>query len=91
MFTVKFLKNERTAPINAPAATEAVMIREASAVHIRYEPYHAPSDTAPRIVVQLGDAPGETLEVTVGDGHQHCQYSIAYIMNSAGKTVETIR
>lgn len=91
MFTVKFVKYEAAAPSKAMVlATEAVSLREVAVVHVRYEPYHGPSDTPPRTVVQLGDAPGETTEWTVGT-HHFCQYSVAYVMNASGRTVETIR
>jgi hypothetical protein len=52
-------------------------------VHVRYE-------TDLRTVLQLGDAPGETMEVTVG-GRPDCAYTVAYVMNASGKTIDTIR
>jgi hypothetical protein len=57
-------------------------VREAKTVHIRHE-----ADL--RTVVQLGDAPGESFEATVGA--EQCMYSVAYIMNEAGRTIETVR
>ena len=88
MLTVKFMKH---APEHEqqPTHTEAVCVRGAKSVHVRYEAYHDPSDTPPRAVVQCGDAPGETYEATVGP--KNCSFSVAYIMNEAGRTVETIR
>ena len=83
MFIVKLMKYEPTASEKVPSATAVISIREAIAVHVRYE-------TDLRAVLQLGDAPGETFEVTVGD-RPDCSYNIAYIMNAQGKTVETIR
>lgn len=79
MFTVKFMKfgPEGT---DRPTHTENVMVRETNAVHVRLE--HGKS------VVQLGDAPDQTYEVTVGA--DECAYHKAYVMNEAGRTVETI-
>lgn len=81
MLTVKFMKYGPSGDGN-PTYTEGVCVREAKAVHIRHE-----ADL--RTVVQLGDAPGETFEVTVGESE--CMYSVAYVMNEAGRTIETIR
>lgn len=83
MLIVKLMKYEATEPETAPSATAGISIREANAVHVRYE-----ADL--RTVLQLGDAPGETFEVTIGN-RPDCAYSVAYIMNASGKTVETIR
>jgi hypothetical protein len=87
MFIVKLMKYDRIHP-GAPSATDAISIREANAVHVRYE-----ADS--RTVLQLGDAPGapgtnDAMEVTIGD-RPDCSYNVAYIMNLHGKTVETIR
>jgi hypothetical protein len=84
MFIVKLMRYEP----GAPSQTDAISIREANAVHVRYE-----NDL--RTVVQLGDAPGapgtsEAMEVTIGD-REDCSYNVAYIMNMQGKTIETIR
>ena len=81
MLTVKFLKYGPEAA-DRPTYTDAICVRTAKSVHVRYE-----ADL--RAVVQLGDAPGETFELTVGA--KECAYSVAYVMNEAGKTVETIR
>lgn len=86
MLTVKFMKY---APSDGkPAATEGICILEGEAVHVRYE-------KSGRCVVQLGNAPGPTFEATVGEYDRTidapCMYSVAYIMNEAGRTVETIR
>jgi hypothetical protein len=81
MLTVKLMKYVPSD--GKPSFTEGVTVRECKAAHVRYE-----ADL--RCVLQLGDAPGETMEVTVGD-RPDCAYSVAYIMNEAGRTVETIR
>lgn len=88
MFIVKLMRYGRDQPANVPSPTDAISIREASAVHVRYE-----KDL--RTVLQLGDAPGipgtnEAMEVTVGD-REDCSYNVAYVMNMQGKTIETIR
>jgi hypothetical protein len=82
MLTVKLIKYRSNGP-STPSSTEGVSIRECNATHVKYE-----EDL--RCVLQLGDAPGETMEVTVGD-RADCSYTVAYIMNEAGRTVETIR
>lgn len=69
---------------NEPTPTEVYSIREVNAVHVRQE-------TDGRKVLQLGDAPGETQEVTVGMDRTDCAYHIAYVMNSSGKTVDKIQ
>jgi hypothetical protein len=81
MLTVKFFKYERSEE-NVPNATAGICVREAEAIHVRYE-----ADM--RAVVQCGDAPGETFEATVGE--VNCAYQVAYIMNEAGRTIETVR
>lgn len=83
MFTVKLMKYEYLHGDGAPASTTGISVREANAVHLTF-------DKDGRQVLQLGDAPGETMEVTVGS-REDCSYSVAYIMNAGGKTVETIR
>lgn len=81
MLTIKFMKYGDAQPEHRPAFTQGICIRHANAVHVRYE-----ADL--RAVVQCGDAPGETFETTVGPD---CSYSVAYVMNEAGRTVDTIR
>ncbi len=83
MFIVKLMKYLKDKDGNAPAEIAGISIREASAIHVRYEPDF-------RTVLQLGDAPGDTFEVTVGD-RSDCSYNVAFVMNASGKTVETIR
>lgn len=82
MLIVKLMKFDGSDP-GVPTYTTGISLREAAAVHVRYEP-------GLRAVLQLGDAPGETMDITVGAGPD-CAYSVAYIMNASGKTVETIR
>lgn len=81
MLTVKFMKYG-PAFEQQPTHTEAICIREAAAVHVRY-------GADGRAVVQCNDAPGETYEVTVGD--KESSFNVAYIMNKEGRTVETVR
>lgn len=83
MLTIRLVKYWRDRPSSAPQATEAYSIREATSVHVRYE-----QDV--RCVVQLGDAPGDTEEYTVGD-RPDCSYNVAYVMNQAGRTVDKIQ
>lgn len=68
---------------NAPTVIEQVSIRQATAVHMRRE-------SGRRHVVQLGDAPDETSEFTVGSGSD-CAYTCAFVMNENGRTIDTIR
>jgi hypothetical protein len=82
MLTIKLVKYEEACSNNAPAYTEAVCVREAKAVYVTMLP-----DL--RAMVQCGDAPGDTFEVTVGK--KDCSYNVAYIMNEHGRTIETIR
>lgn len=82
MLTVKFMKYGPGIEEH-PTYTEGVCVRECKAVHVRYE------EGTMRAVVQCGDAPGDTTECTVGKTDS--LYSVAYIMNEAGRTVETIR
>lgn len=83
MFMVKLIKYVADRHGNAPVEIADISLREAQAIHVRHE-----ADL--RKVVQLGDAPGETMEFTVGD-RPDCSYNVAYVMNAQGKTVETIR
>lgn len=82
MFTVKFLKYGPHST-DKPTPIERAVMREAGAVHVC-------KDEQGRRVLQLGDAPNETQEFTVGMDRTDCSYDIAYIMNSTGKTVETV-
>jgi hypothetical protein len=81
MFIVKLVKFKGHSD-NAPSEFETTSIREANAIHIKHEDQHK--------ILQLGDAPGETMEVTLGS-LSDCSYEVAYVMNSQGKTIETIR
>lgn len=81
MLTVKFMKYNRN-ETDVPNSVAAICVREAEAVHLII-------GADGRQVVQCGDAPGMTFEATVGEGV--CAYHVAYIMNEAGRTVETIR
>lgn len=82
MLTVKLLKFGPGEDLE-PSYTEAISVHECKAVHTRFE-------TGGRCVLQLGNAPGETMEVTIGR-RSDCSYSVAYVMNEAGRTIETIR
>jgi hypothetical protein len=79
MLTVKFMKYGPKHE-EQPTFTEGVMVRECDSIHVKIE--------ARRSVVQLGDAPGDTFTTTVGA--EDAVYSRAYVMNEAGRTVETI-
>ena len=82
MLTVKLMRYEPN-DSSKPVSTKGITVRECKAAHVMYE-------NDGRTVLQLGDAPGETMEVTIGD-RPDCSYSVAYVMNEAGRTVETIR
>lgn len=82
MFIVKLIRNGPPSP-NAPTPTETMSIGWAETVHVLYGPEG-------RKTIQMGDAPGNTREVTIGG--PDCSYTVAYIMNAeSGKTIETIR
>lgn len=85
MFTVKFLRYDTIE--GRPTHTERACVRMAKAVHARFT--SKIDNGSGHTIVQLGDAPDETMELTVGgrDG----EYSVAYVMNEAGRTMETIR
>lgn len=85
MFTVKFVTYDRPAA-STPASTRYFALRVAAAVYVEME-------ADGRQVVQLNGIPGATDEferVTVG-AVGDTSYDVAYIMNAAGKTVETVR
>lgn len=84
MLTVKLVKYDETPPtIPVPTKTDAYSIREAASLHVRYE-------KDGRTVVQLGDAPGETQEFTIGSYRADTAYSVAYVMNHTGRTIDKI-
>lgn len=83
MFTVKFVTYDRPVA-GVPASTRYFALRVAAAVYVEME-------ADGRQVVRLNGIPGATDEferVTVGAVGD---YDVAYIMNAAGKTVETVR
>jgi hypothetical protein len=82
MFIVKLIKYESECQSH-PVATIHENLRTATAVHVTpKEGFKA---------LQLGDAPGETFETTIGNDPE-CSYTVAFIMNGeTGRTVETIR
>jgi hypothetical protein len=82
MFIVNLIKFESMGE-GIPQRRAFESIREANAVHVKRGDHG-------HISLQLGDAPGETMEVTIGSKPE-CSYSVAIVMNSSGKTVETIR
>jgi len=78
MLTVKFLKYGPEK--GKPSYTESICIRTAESVTAVYAPNL-------KTIVKLGDS-ADAIQVTVGEG---CEYSVAYVTNEAGRTVETIR
>lgn len=83
MFTVKLVKYDRSGPEGAPRAIQLIALREASAVFLDVE-------ADGRQVLQLGAAPSDVERLPVGE-RLDAAYDIAFVMNSTGKTVETIR
>lgn len=81
MLAVKLVKHDPSEN-GVPVSTRNFTIREAKAVHVIYK-----DETTTRI--QLGDAPGETQEFDIGP-FEACAYSVAYVMNEFGKTIERI-
>lgn len=82
MLTIKLMKFNRP-DAGVPAFTEGYAIREAHSVHVTYK-------DGGRTLLQMNDAPGETIEIEIGEG-LGCSYDVAYVMNASGKTVDTIR
>ena len=70
-----------------PRHTEAVVVHPAEAVFVECNDKHG------RQVVGIQNPKtGEMLHVTVGDeGQEDVMFNCAYVMNEAGRTVETIR
>lgn len=84
MLTIKFLKyGELDKDSGKPTYTESVFVRSATDVKIVYE-----KDNNPNVI--LSDIHGLKDEYKLGRAID-CYYEVAYIMNEAGKTVETIR
>jgi hypothetical protein len=82
MFIVKLIKyvpNE-----GMPASTVHECIRETDAIHV------TPEAKGPRRIIQFGDAPSDICEYTIGPGSD-CSFTVAFVMNMQGKTIETIR
>jgi hypothetical protein len=82
MFTLKLIAHSISTDDSIPGPMADMSIRQATAIHVK--------SANGNHTLQLGDAPGETTEVTVGPSIQ-CSYKTAFIMNSIGKTVEIIR
>jgi hypothetical protein len=89
MFIVKLIKYAGHSS-DAPSEVDTVSIREANAAHVRRTALLDALTDSPKLVLQLGDAPGETAEFSIGPTSD-CSYEVAYVMNAQGKTVETIR
>jgi hypothetical protein len=85
MLTVKFLKYGRDKnSLDKPSYTKSSMIRETKEVHIVLEGFF------PCTSLTLINPAGEELAYLVGPGDD-TEWSVAYVMNESGKTVETIR
>jgi len=82
MFTVKLMKYGPHST-HAPTPIVGISLHEVDGIHVRLE-------EDGRQVLQLGNAPGPTMEVTVGLDQSNCSYDVAYIMNSSGQTVDKI-
>lgn len=82
MLIVKMTKYQPNLNEGIPASTEHECVREATAIHVSRENGHKK--------LQLGDAPGDIVEYTIGDS-QDCSFTVAYVMNTEGKTIEIIR
>lgn len=87
MFTIKLIRFADCANVkegyDGPRLVDLTTMRETKAVHVRRSAEQGIME------IQLGDAPGETEEVTVGS--RDCMYHLAYVMNDEGRTVETVR
>lgn len=86
MLTVKFIKY---APVGTegPAQIETIVVHPAKAVFVDCQDVHG------RAVVGLEDPNGSGVErFTIGQADRSdVMFNVAYVMNDAGRTVETIR
>lgn len=77
MLTIKLMKYVRNED-QSPASVAAVAMHTAPSVFLDYE-------KDGRAVLRFAE-----LSITVGD-REHTEYDVAYVMNEAGKTVDTVR
>lgn len=85
MLTVKFMKYGPQDPANAPTYTESEVIHSAKVVYIEFDKHQ-------RTVLKLENPQGEQESFTVGEtGRNDVMFNTVYVMNEAGRTVETIR
>jgi hypothetical protein len=85
MLTVKFLKYQVSKPSGGPCCMEHVVVHSAKIVCVELTDVHG------RSVVTLEKDSGQE-SFTIGDvARTDVMFNVAYVMNDAGKTVETIR
>lgn len=77
MLTIKLMKYARNED-KSPASVAAIAMHTAQAVYLDYE-------KDGRAVLRFGE-----LSITVGE-RENTEYDVAYVMNEAGKTVDTVR
>lgn len=90
MLTVKFLKYAYNCNLSgppSPGATTHIAVHPAKAVHVELTDVHGRS-----VVGVEHPTTGEVERFTVsGVDRDDVAFNVAYVMNDAGKTVETIR
>lgn len=94
MLTLKLMKYEKPTysggtgmpTTRDPVCTEAVVIHSTRAVYISFE------KKTSRTLVTMDGISGDQHVFTLGDAERDdVMFNAAYVMNEAGKTVETIR
>ena len=85
MLTVKFLKYG-PADTDQPSYTESVVLRPADVVFVECSDVHGR-----QVVGVQHPKTGEIDRYTIGTNRSDVMFNVAYVMNDAGKTVETIR
>lgn len=94
MLTLKLMKYEKPTyqggtnepTVQLPSCTEAVVIHPARAVYVSFE------RKTGRTLVTMDAISGEQHVFTIGEADRDdVMFNCVYVMNEAGKTVETIR
>lgn len=84
MFTVKLMKYV-TGEGQIPTCTELQVMRGAEVVYTEFDKHG-------RTVLRLHDSKGQEEAITIGAAERDdVMFNAAYVMNDAGKTVDTIR
>lgn len=85
MLTVKLMNYGPKEPGLPPTLTQGVVIRPAKVIYISFDKHM-------RTELKFETPEGDMETVTIGEqGREDVMFNTAYIMNDAGRTVETIR